>query len=141
MNDAPHRPAATDPVDGIVNRPSPFPVTQTVDRLSDAIQQAGATLFAHIDQAAEAERVGLALRPTRLLVFGNPAAGTHIMEAAPLAALDLPMRVLVWEDDDGTTWMTYLAPPWLADRYHLPSQVAAPLAAVDVLTAAVADNA
>ena len=142
MNDhAEPGPVGARPVDGIVHRRSTFPVVETVVRLTDAIGAAGATLFAHIDQKTEAERAGLALRPTRLLVFGNPAAGTHVMEAAPLAALDLPLKILVWEDDDGTTWMTYLAAAWLADRYHLPAGVRGPLAAVDSLAAGVAGQA
>jgi uncharacterized protein (DUF302 family) len=139
-DDGEAEPAGTGRVDGVAHRRSPFPFVETVDRLADAIVAAGATLFAHIDQKAEAERVGLALRATRLLVFGNPAAGTHIMQAVPLAALDLPLKILVWEDDDGTTWMTYTAAAWLADRYQLPNGLMAPLAAVEALTAGIAGD-
>lgn len=126
---------------GVVHRRSGFSLADTVERLSQAIDAAGARLFCLIDQRAEAERIGLSLRPTTILIFGNPAAGTKVMEEAPVAALDLPLKVLVWEDNDGTTWMTYLAAEWLADRYQLRPEAAAPLAAVDRLTAQVAEGA
>jgi uncharacterized protein (DUF302 family) len=111
-----------------------MPVAETVDRLVEAIQAAGAKLFLVVDHSGEAERVGLRLRDTKLLIFGNPAAGTPAMVASPLAALDLPLKVLVWADDDGGVWMSYLDSVWLAARHGLAATVAAPLSAAARLT-------
>ncbi len=132
-------PAGTVPVDGIVNTPSPLSVRDTAERLSTLIGAAGATLFGVIDQSAEAEQAGLALRETKLVIFGNPSAGTPVMVASPLAALDLPLKILVWADEDGTVWMSYLDPAWLAGRHGLTGTLAAPLAAPAALTARVLD--
>jgi uncharacterized protein (DUF302 family) len=125
-------------ISGVVHRRSPLSAPDTVDRLTDAITGAGAKLFAVVDHSGEAKRVGLSLRDTKLLIFGSPLGGTPVMQAAPLAALDLPLKVLVWVDEAGSVWMTYLSVEWLADRYALPSDVVKPLAAVDVLTSHVA---
>ena len=132
-------PAGTVPADGIVNTPSPLSVRETTERLSTLIGAAGATLFGVIDQSAEAEQAGLALRETKLVIFGNPSAGTPVMVASPLAALDLPLKILVWADEDGTVWMSYLDPAWLAGRHGLTGKLAAPLAAPAALTARVLD--
>lgn len=124
--------------DGIVSKRSPFSVGETVHRLTDVMEATGAKVFAVIDQAAEARSVGLKLRETQLVIFGNPVAGTPVMEAEPLAALDLPLKIVVSEDDDGKVWMTYLDRNWLATRYDLSAQIASPLAAPAVLAAKVA---
>ena len=126
-------PAGTTPVDGIVNTRSPLPLEGTVERLTQLINGAGATLFGVIDQSCEAEQAGLTLRPTRLMIFGNPAAGTPVMAATPLAALDLPLKILVW-DEDGQTRVSYTAPSELAARYGLSDELAARLAGIDGLT-------
>jgi len=126
--------------DGIVSRRSPYGVAETVSRLTDAMEAAGAKVFAVIDQAAEARNVGLKLRETQLVLFGNPVGGTPVMEAEPLAALDLPLKIVVSEDDDGKVWMIYLDRNWLATRYDLSVQLAGPLAAPAVLAAKVAAN-
>jgi uncharacterized protein (DUF302 family) len=126
--------------DGIVSKRSPFSVAETVHRLTDVMEATGAKVFAVIDQAAEARSVGLKLRETQLVIFGNPVAGTPVMEAEPLAALDLPLKIVVSEDDDGKVWMIYLNRNWLASRYDLSVQVASPLAAPAVLAAKVAAN-
>lgn len=131
-------PAGTVAVDGVVHRGSPLSVGETVDRLVEEISGAGAKLFAIFDQSGEAHRVGLPLRETRLVIFGNPAVGTHVMEAVPAAALELPLKVLVWQDDDSAVWMTFLAAEWLAARYSVPPTEAKGLAAPDILTARVA---
>ena len=133
-------PAGTGPVEGITHRRSPDTVDGTVERLSGAIRAAGATLFTVIDHSGEAERVGLPLRDTRLVIFGNPRAGTPAMAAAPLAALDLPLKILVWADDAGVVWMTYADPGWLAARHGLAGQLAAPLSAVAVLAGQIAGD-
>jgi uncharacterized protein (DUF302 family) len=117
----------------VVTKPSPRSVADTVARLSDLIAARGLKLFAVIDQSAEASAVGLALRDTTLVLFGSPAAGTPVMVASPLAALDLPLKVLVW-DDDGQTQVTYTAPAAVAARYQLRPDLAARLAGVDPLT-------
>ena len=119
--------------DGVSNYPSRRSVDETVQQLLVEIENAGAKLFAVIDQAAEAKAVGLGLRPTRLVLFGNPVAGTPIMKAAPLAALDLPIKILVWEDDRGQVWMTNLDAGWLTARYGLTPQLAKPLGAAGAL--------
>jgi uncharacterized protein (DUF302 family) len=131
-------PAGAWPTSGIVHKQSPFPVNETGDRLTERIQAAGAKLFVLVDHSGEARRAGLPLRETKLLIFGSPVGGTPAMDASPLAALDLPLKVLVWADDDGTVWMSYLDPAWLADRHGLTAALAAPLSAVDRLTDQVA---
>ena len=133
-------PAGTALVDGIVSQRSPHSVADTVARLSELISAAGATLFAVIDQSAEAGRAGLTLRDTKLLVFGSPAAGTPVMAAAPLAAIDLPLKIVVWEDDDKAVWMTHVDPAWLAARHGLTGPLAAPLSAPASLTGKVMNS-
>jgi uncharacterized protein (DUF302 family) len=124
--------------DGVVSKRSPFGVDETVSRLTEVIQSAGAKVFAVIDQSAEARKVGLSLRDTQLVIFGNPAGGTPVMDAVPVAALDLPLKILVFVGDGGAVWMSYLERNWLASRYDLSVQLAAPLAAPGVLVAKVA---
>ena len=118
---------------GIVTKLSPLPVAGTVAKLTGIISAKGVKLFAVIDQSAEARQVGLSLRDTTLVIFGSPAAGTPVMAASPLAALDLPLKVLVW-DDDGQTKVTYYSAAALAARYHLSADLARNLAAIDALT-------
>jgi uncharacterized protein (DUF302 family) len=125
-------------IPGVVHRRSLTSVPETVERLSELIEGADASIFCVIDQRREAQRVGLVLRETTLIVFGNPASGTPLMEAAPIAALDLPLKILVWADDDGDAWMTYLSPAWLADRYGLSADRARALSATDALTSQLA---
>jgi uncharacterized protein (DUF302 family) len=117
---------------GIITKLSPRPVADTVSRLADMIAAKGMKLFAVIDQSAEAARVGLQLRGTTLVIFGSPTAGTPVMEASPLAALDLPLKVLIW-DDDGQTKVSYTAPTWLAARYQLSDELVANLAGIEPL--------
>ncbi len=118
---------------GIITKLSPRPVAGTVARLTAVINAKGMKLFAVIDQAAEARQAGLELRGTTLIIFGSPAAGTPVMAAAPLAALDLPLKVLIW-DDAGQTKVSYNAPGWLAARHHLGAGLAANLSGIDPLT-------
>ena len=118
---------------GIVTKLSPLPVAGTVAKLTGIINAKGVKLFAVIDQSAEARQVGLSLRDTTLVIFGSPAAGTPVMAASPLAALDLPLKVLVW-DDDGQTKVSYYSPDALAARYHLGVGLAGNLAAINALT-------
>jgi uncharacterized protein (DUF302 family) len=127
---------STEDTAGLVTKSSPGSVAETVSRLENAIVSKGMKLFAVIDHSGEAERAGLALRDTRVVIFGSPAAGTPVMLAAPLAALDLPLRVLVWADGDQTR-LTYTAPSTLAARYGLSDDLAHRLAGIDALTDAV----
>lgn len=112
---------------------SPWPVAETVHRLTSAMAERGITIFDTIDQRAAAESAGMALRETVLIVYGNPAAGTPVMDAAPMAALDLPLKLLVW-DDNGRTRVSYPTPAVLAARYSLPEALARPLTGVEHLT-------
>jgi uncharacterized protein (DUF302 family) len=117
----------------ITTKVSPRSVTDTVSRLTGLLSAKGLKVFAVIDQSAEASQVGMQLRETTLVFFGNPAAGTPVMVAAPMAALDLPLKVLVWADN-GQTKVSYYGPAALAARYDLSADVAAKLAGVDPLT-------
>lgn len=117
----------------LVTKASPFGVAETVDRLVELVTARGMTVFATLDQSAEARRVGLDLRDTRVVLFGNPVAGTPVMVASPLAALDLPLKVVVWADRDGTS-ISYLAPDALGARHHLAPELWGPLAGIDALT-------
>lgn len=104
---------------GLVSKPSPYSVPETMDRLVAVLQSRGMTVFARIDHAAEARKVGLALQPTQLLVFGNPKGGTPLMAAAPTVAIDLPFKALAWEDAEGKVWLGYNAPSYLKDRHGI----------------------
>jgi uncharacterized protein (DUF302 family) len=119
--------------DGVISKESPRTVAETVARFSGIAKAKGLRVFAVIDQAAEARQAGLALRDTVLVVFGNPAAGTPVMAAAPLAALDLPLKFVVW-DDGGQTRVSYVSPDTIAARYGLDPALAANLAAIGPLT-------
>jgi uncharacterized protein (DUF302 family) len=118
---------------GIVTKISPRSVADTVTRFTGILGVKGVRVFDVIDQAAAAREVGQELRDTTLVIFGSPAAGTPVMAAAPLAALDLPLKVLVW-DDAGQTKVSYDSPDWLAARHHLAQGLAANLAGIDALT-------
>jgi uncharacterized protein (DUF302 family) len=121
------------PPAGVVTKPSSRSVADTVSRLCEMITAKGMKVFDVIDQAAEARGVGLQLRDTVVVVFGSPVAGTPVMVASPLAALDLPLKILIW-DDGGDTRITYTAPDALAARYDLPPELARNLAGIEALT-------
>ena len=121
----------------IVTKPSRGTVEETVERLEGEIARRGLKLFTVIDHSGEADAAGLTLRDTKVVVFGSPVAGTPVMEAVPLAALDLPLKVLVW-DDSGETKLAYLAPAELAERYGLDKELAARLAGIEPIAAAAA---
>jgi uncharacterized protein (DUF302 family) len=124
----------------ITTKISPWSVSDTVSRLTDLLCEKGLKVFAVIDQSAEARHVGMQLRETVLVLFGNPAAGTPVMAAAPLSALDLPLKVLVWADD-GHASVSYYGPAALAARYSLSDDLEAKLAAIDPLTDALITDA
>ena len=117
----------------VITKLSHQSVANTVSKLTGMISAKGMRLFAVIDQTAEAAQIGLTLRETVLVLFGSPAAGTPVMVAAPLSALDLPLKVLVWSDD-GQTKVSYVAPAALAARYHLTPELAGNLAGINGLT-------
>ena len=119
--------------DGVVTKLSPRSVADTVARLTDLLAAKNQKLFAVIDQRAEAQQAGLDLRDTTLMIFGSPAAGTPVMDAVPLSALDLPLKVLVWADGEQAK-VSYYSPAALAARHHLPADLAAGLAGIDPLT-------
>jgi uncharacterized protein (DUF302 family) len=118
---------------------SPRSVTDTVERFREILSTKGVKLFSVIDHSGEARANGLELRDTKVVIFGNPKAGTPVMQAAPLAALDLPLKVLVWQDGEQTK-ITYAGARELAARYGLSEELAARLAAIDVITDAVVGN-
>jgi uncharacterized protein (DUF302 family) len=119
----------------VTTKLSPRSVTDTVSRLTGILSAKGMKVFAVIDQSAEAVTAGQELRETTLVIFGNPAAGTPVMAAAPLSALDLPLKVLIWADG-GQTKVTYYSPAAIAARYGLTPELAANLAGIDALTTA-----
>jgi uncharacterized protein (DUF302 family) len=118
---------------GVVTKVSPRAVSDTVARLLEILATKGVKLFAVINQSEAARDVGLELRETTLVVFGNPSAGTPVMNAAPLAALDLPLKLLIWADD-GQTKVSYYATSELASRHHLRDDLARHLASIDGLS-------
>jgi len=118
---------------GVVTKVSPRSFADTVKRLTDLLAEKNVKVFDVIDQRAAAREAGLDLRDTTLVIFGSPAAGTPVMDAVPLSALDLPLKVLIW-DDAGQTKVSYYAPATLAARHHLGDDLAARLAAVDPIT-------
>jgi len=121
--------------DGIISKPSNHSVDQTVDKLNSILEARGVTLFALVDHSGEAAKAGLNMRPTKLLVFGNPRAGTPVMLAAPSIAIDLPLKILVWEDDRGRVWLSYNDPAYLQRRHGVPQQLLQNIAAAETLAA------
>ena len=126
-------------LDGFVTKVSSRSVVDTTDRLTDLVTRRGMKVFAVIDHSGEASNVGLDLRDTKVVLFGSPQAGTPVMVAEPLAALDLPLKVLIWSDGDQTK-VSYTAPSALAARYGLADELAARLAGIDAVTDAIIDG-
>jgi uncharacterized protein (DUF302 family) len=118
---------------GIIDTPSNHSVDQTVERLKGILQAKGVTLFALVDDSGEAEKVGMKMPPTKLLIFGSPKAGTPLMLAAPSIAIDLPLKILIWEDAHGKVWVTYNSPVYLQERHGLPSDLLQNIAVVEAL--------
>jgi len=118
---------------GLVHLVSAHSAAHTLVRLEQIIQTKGLRIMARIDHSAEAASVGLALRPTCLLIFGHPASGTPIMVAAPAAALDLPLKALVWEDDQERVWLSYNSPSFLAERHGLPDALVSRIAGINAI--------
>jgi len=120
---------------GIINKASSHSVDETVEKLKGILQAKGVTLFALVDHSGEAEKAGLKMRPTKLLIFGNPKGGTPVMVAAPSAAIDLPLKILVWEDAGGKVWASYNSPAYLQQRHGIPQELLPNIAVAEALTA------
>jgi uncharacterized protein (DUF302 family)/uncharacterized membrane protein YidH (DUF202 family) len=120
---------------GIVDVPSHHSVDETVEKLKGILAAKGVMLFALVDHSGEAENAGFNMRPTKLLIFGNPAAGTPLMLAAPSIAIDLPLKILVWEDGQGKVWASYNSPDYLASRHDMPKELLPNIAVVGALAA------
>jgi uncharacterized protein (DUF302 family) len=122
--------------EGIVRKPSTHTVPETLDRLEAVLKTKGIQVFARVDHSGEAAKVGLKMPPTQLLIFGNPRAGTAIMLAAPTSAIDLPLKVLAWQDAAGKVWLGYTDPAYFARRYGLSEAQVAPVIGVAQLVEA-----
>jgi uncharacterized protein (DUF302 family) len=118
---------------GIIDCPSKHSVEETVGRIKSILQAKGATLFALVDHSGEAERAGMKMPSTKLLIFGNPKTGTPLMLAAPSIAIDLPLKVLVWQDHEGKVWISYNSPLYLKDRHGIPEELLENIAIIETL--------
>ena len=108
---------------GLIDIRSSHSVDETVEKLKGILQSKGVTLFALVDHSGEAAKAGMKMRPTKLLIFGNPKAGTPVMLATPSSAIDLPLKILIWEDAQGKVWVTYNSLAYLQERHNLPPEV------------------
>jgi uncharacterized protein (DUF302 family) len=124
---------------GIIDKLSHHSVEETVERLKGILQSKGVTLFAIVDHGGEAEKVGMKMRPTKLLIFGSPKAGTPLMLAAPSIAIDLPLKILVCEDAQGKAWVSYNSPAYLQQRHGLAPALLPNIAVVEMLAAKAAE--
>lgn len=130
---------SSNPENGIVTIPSHHSVDETVEKLENLLQAKGVKLFALIDHSGEAEKIGIRMRPTKLLIFGNPKTGTPLMIASPSIAIDLPMKAMIWEDANGKVWISYNAPAYLQARHSLPQELVQNIAAVEALATKAAE--
>lgn len=124
---------------GIINKPSNHSVDETVEKLKGILQAKGVALFALVDHSGEAEKVGMKMRPTKLLIFGSPKAGTPLMVAAPSIAIDLPLKILIWEDSQRKVWVSYNSPAYLKQRHDLPQELLQNIAVVETLASKAAE--
>jgi uncharacterized protein (DUF302 family) len=125
--------------EGIVDLRTDHSVDETVDRLQELLRSRAIEAFALVDHSGEAAKAGLHMPPTKLLIFGNPKAGTPVMLAAPSTAIDLPLKILVWQDPEGQTWVSYNSPEYLQRRHGFPQELVENLAAVEALAKAAAE--
>lgn len=126
---------APDSVNGFLSKPSSHSVDETVERLKNILQAKGVTLFALVDHSGEAEKAGMPMRNTKLLIFGSPKAGTPLMLAAPTSAIDLPLKLLVWQDASDKVWISYNSPDYLRERHGFPQELLANISVVETLAA------
>jgi uncharacterized protein (DUF302 family) len=129
----------TTSVQGFLSQRSQHSVDETVARLKSILDAKGVMLFALVDHSGEAKKAGLDMRPTKLLIFGNPAAGTPLMLAAPTLAIDLPMKILVWEDAGGAVWLSWNSPEYLQQRHNVPPDLVKNIAVAATLAAKAAE--
>lgn len=125
---------------GFVSQRSLHTVDETVVRLKSILDAKGVALFTLIDHSGEAQKAGMEMRPTKLLIFGNPAAGTPVMLAAPTIAIDLPLKILVWEDAEGVVWLSWNSPEYLQQRHNVPQDLVKNIAVAAALAAKAADQ-
>ena len=118
---------------GMVHLSSPYPVTETLQRLDAILQSRGLAVFARIDHSGEAEKVGMKMHPTQLIIFGSPKAGTPLMVASPTLAIDLPLKALVWEDAGGKVWVSYNSAEYLKQRHNIPDELVKNIAVIGPL--------
>ncbi len=124
---------------GIIDIESHHSVDETVERLREILSAKSVTLFALVDHSGEAAKAGMTMRPTKLLIFGSPKAGTPVMLAAPSIAIDLPLKILISEDADGKVWVSYNAPEFLRERHNVPAELMPNLAVVEALASKAAE--
>jgi uncharacterized protein (DUF302 family) len=124
---------------GIIDKPSVHLFEQTIDRLIEIVRSKGLTVFAVIDHSGEAEKVGMTMHPTKLVIFGNAKAGTPLMVAAPRSAIDLPLKILVWTDAVGKVWVSYNTPEYLQQRHGIPSDLLPNIAGVETIATTAAE--
>ena len=124
---------------GIVDKLSHHSVEQTVEELKGILLSKGVMLFAIVDHSGEAEKVGMKMRPTKLLIFGSPKSGTPLMQAAPSVAIDLPLKILVWEDEQSKVWVSFNSPAYLQQRHGIPPDLLQNIAVVESLAAKAAE--
>ena len=118
---------------GLIDIPSNHSVEETVEKLTGVLKAKGITLFALVDHSGEAEKAGIKMRPTKLFVFGNPKAGTPVMLASPSSAIDLPLKILVWEDANEKVCVTYNSPIYLQERHNIPPELLQNIAIIEPL--------
>jgi uncharacterized protein (DUF302 family) len=123
------------PANGLIQVASPYSVDETLKRLQAVLAERGVQVFALIDHGGEAQKVGMKMRPTKLLIFGNPKGGTPLMVAAPTLAIDLPLKALIAEDENGKTSVSYNSPEYLRDRHGVPEELVKNIAVVGALVA------
>jgi uncharacterized protein (DUF302 family) len=124
---------------GLIDIPSNHSVDETVEKLKGILQAKGITLFALVDHSGEAAKAGMKMHPTKLFIFGNPKGGTPVMLAAPSSAIDLPLKILVWEDAQGKVWITYNSPSYLQERHNIPPDLLPNIAVIEILAAKAAE--
>jgi uncharacterized protein (DUF302 family) len=129
-----------EPGNGIMSQRSSHTVDETVERVKELLKAKGVMLFALVDHSGEAEKAGLKMRPTKLLIFGNPAAGTPVMLAAPSIAIDLPLKILVWEDGEGAVWLSWNSPEYLQQRHGVPAELVRNIGVAGMLAAKAAEE-
>ena len=124
---------------GLIDLPSKHSVDETLDKLRGILASKNITLFTIVDHSGEAAKVGMKMLPTNLVIFGNPKAGTPVMIASPSSAIDLPLKILIWEDDHGKVWITYNSPAYLQQRHNVPAEVLPNISVIEMLAKAVAE--